>query len=57
MKKLLTIKNAAKSIGVSRSTIYNWERKKIFRPLKNHLGWRFFTVEMVNRLRALVVPK
>lgn len=57
MKKLLTIKAASKKIGVSRGTLYQWERKRIFRPLKNHLGWRFYTTPMINRLKALTTPK
>ena len=57
MRKYLSIKAAAKQIGVSRGTIYSWERKGVVRPLKNHPGWRYFTVDMVRRLRGLVTPK
>lgn len=57
MKKYFSIKAAAEQIGVSRGTIYAWERRGIIRPLKNHLGWRYFTSDMIRRLRSLVIPK
>ena len=57
MRKYYSIQAAAKQIGVSRGTIYAWERRGVIRPLKNHLGWRYFTVEMIQRLRGLVTPK
>ncbi len=57
MRKYFSIQAAAKQIGVSRGTIYAWEKRGVIRPLKNHLGWRYFTAEMIERLRGLVVPK
>jgi len=57
MRKYYSIQAAARQIGVSRGTIYAWERRGVIRPLKNHLGWRYFTVEMIQRLRGLVTPK
>ena len=57
MRKYFSSQAAAKQIGVSRGTIYAWEKRGVIRPLKNHLGWRYFTAEMIERLRGLVVPK
>ena len=57
MAGLVTVGDAARVLGVDRSTLYRWEHRGIVRPLRDYRGWRFYRREDVDRLRRWREPK
>lgn len=57
MGGLVTTGNAARMLGVDRSTLYRWEHRGIVRPLRDYRQWRFYRQEDVERLRRWREPK
>ena len=54
---LVQIAEAARQVGVDRSTLYRWERRGMVTPLRDYRGWRFYCAEDIERLRKWREPK
>ncbi len=60
-QEFLTVKDVLKEAGISRNTLYHWERnRKIPRPKRNIYGHRVYSAEDVERIvrftRTVFVP-
>lgn len=62
MTKYLEIKEYYKTadllkvLGVSRMTLYNWERRGVFTPPRNIRGDRVFTKEQIGEIATAFAP-
>ena len=53
MKKMMSIAEAAESVGVSRQTIMKWEAAgKVTKAKRNYRGWRVYDHDDVEELIA-----
>jgi len=54
--KLYTIKEVADKLGISKQTLFRYEKKGIFpQPKRNLINrWRQYTEEDVNKLRGII---
>ena len=57
MDGLVQVAEAARQVGVDRSTLYRWERRGRVTPLRDYRGWRFYCAEDIERLRKWREPK
>ncbi len=55
-KILLPIRDVAKELGISSSTLRRWEREGVlpFQPKRDVVGRRVYTITQVNQLRRLL---
>ena len=53
---LLPIRDVATELGISSSTLRRWEREGVlpFRPRRDAVGRRVYTIPQVNQLRRLL---
>ncbi len=50
----LRISEAAKLISVHVNTLRNFERRGLIKPLRDHNGWRRYSVEETLKIKELV---
>jgi len=54
MERAITIKKAARFLGVHPATLRNWEKKGLFMASRDLSGYRRYTMEDLIHLKALV---
>ncbi|MEN6640954.1 MAG: MerR family transcriptional regulator [Armatimonadia bacterium] len=54
---LRPIGEVLRALGISRSTLWRWERTGIVAPYRDHRGYRYYDEAQIDALRRRLQPK
>ncbi len=55
--ELKPIGEVLRTLGICRSTLWEWERRGIVTPYRDHRGHRFYDEEQIEALKQRLEPK